>query len=388
MKLYTEVYLILLLMIFLTDYFLHKQLKNRILIYKIFNFSISTFFVLAFTWIKLFSMHINNHKLTLVLMWFNLLFLCIYIPKIIVLIFIFLKKKFKNQHIALNSVQYMILSAFIFIVFYSSIITPFQYKITKTEVILPTLPSSFNDYKIVQLSDIHLGSKPFNTVFYKKMVELINNENADLVVFTGDMVNNFAEEMTGYEDIFKQIKATNKYAILGNHDYGDYSSWETEQAKAKNLNNIKSNFAAFGFKLLLNEHVFLHAKKDSFALIGVENYYKNPVKNYAKLDKALAGIKKTTFQLLLTHTPVHWEKEVLKHKEVKLTLSGHTHAAQMGAEILGKVFSPAVFMYKQFNGLYTIDEQNLYVSRGIGYIGLPILIGLNPEISVITLKSN
>ncbi|MFZ4581384.1 MAG: metallophosphoesterase [Paludibacter sp.] len=387
MKLYTEVYLILLLLIFVTDYFLHKQLKNRIHIYKIFNFSIAAFFVFSFTWIKFFSIYLIDYKLPAILMWFNLFFLCIYIPKIVILIFNILKKKYKNQIVALNSVQYMVLSAFIFIVFYSSFVTPFQFKVRKTEVILPTLPPAFNNFKIVQLSDIHLGSRPFDKEFYKTMIQIVNNQHPDMVVFTGDMVNNFAEEMIGYKELFKKIKASEKYAILGNHDYGDYSKWNTEQAKADNLNKIKSNFEAFGFKLLLNKHVFIYSNKDSIALIGVENYYKNPKKNYAKLDKAIEGIKTTTFQLLLSHNPTQWEQEVLKHKEIKLTLSGHTHAAQMGTEIFGKILSPAFFIYKQYNGLYSINEQKLYVSRGIGYIGLPILIGLNPEISVITLKS-
>jgi predicted MPP superfamily phosphohydrolase len=285
----------------------------------------------------------------------------------------------------LNATLYIILIALFITIIYSTFISPNKFQVINTTIIVPSLPPAFNGYTIVQLSDIHLGSKPYNKKIYNRLIEIVNNQNADMLVFTGDMVNNFAEEMVGFDTLFIKLKAKSKYAILGNHDYGDYTSWDTKEAKLKNFEKIKFNFQAFGFKLLLNEHVFLRKEADSIAIIGVENYFKKPKNNYAALNKAIAGIDAKTFQLLLSHNPTHWEQEVLKIPSIKLTLSGHTHAAQMGTDVFGKILSPAVFMYKQYNGLYSINEQNLYVSRGIGYIGLPMQIGLNPEISVIKL---
>ena len=387
MKLYTEVYLLLLALTISVDYLLYKQSKKRILINKIFCFLPTLLFFAGFTWVRFFYKQFSDPQLPLIIMWFNMFYLLVYIPKIIFIVGNFLKFKAQINKLTINLFQYLFILVFLYLMYYGSFVTPNRITTTNVEIKLQNLPTSFNNYKVVQFSDVHLGSRPNNKQFYKNIVTEINKQDADIVVFTGDMVNNFSSEMYGFDSIFLQIKAKDgKFAVLGNHDYGDYTEWKSPVEKRENLNQIKAAFVSFGFQLLNNESVNIKRGNDSIALVGVENFSKKEYKNYANLPNALKDVENKMFKVLLSHNPEHWEREVLNKTNIDLTLSGHTHAAQMGVELNGNVYSPAVFLYKQYNGLYEKNNQYIYVSRGIGYIGLPLLVGLSPEISVINFR--
>jgi predicted MPP superfamily phosphohydrolase len=389
MKLYTEVYVLLVLITLLIDLLLYKQSKKSIFINILFILLPGVIFIGGFTWVKFFYELFSAPQLPFVIMWFNLLFLVIYIPKLLWIVGNLVKQKTQLKKSIVNNAIYISTALYLLLLFYGTFITTNRIKITKVEISFQNLPASFDNYTIVQISDVHLGSRPTDKKFYKNVVEIINNQKPDIVVFTGDMVNNFAAEMVGFDPVFLRIKAKNgKFAVLGNHDYGDYTVWNSSQAKSENLQQIKKSFTNFGFRLLNNESIILKNGLDSIGLIGVENYRKKDYNNYSNLKKALKDIDNKSFKILLSHNPEHWEKEILPQTNIDLTLSGHTHAAQMGVQLNGKVYSPAVFLYKQYNGLYEKENQKIYVSRGIGYIGLPLLIGLNPEITVIKLKIN
>jgi len=387
MKLYTEIYLLLILSTFAIDFILYKQSKKRILITKVFIFSSTVLFFAGFTWIKLFYKYFSIPELPLYIMWFDFLFLLIYFPKLILISAHFIQTKWKINQRIVRLFSTSIISLSLVIICAGAFLFPQKISITTIEIPFEKLPDAYNNYSIVQFSDVHLGSRTNQLNFLKKIVTEINRQKPDMVVFTGDMVNNFASEMQGYDSLFLQIRSKDgNFAVLGNHDYGDYTVWDSPEKKTENLKQVKKAFKRFGFRLLNNESVTLHTQNDSIELIGVENFSKKSAKNYADLQKAIKNTNKNTFKLLLSHNPEHWELEILPQTNIDLTLSGHTHAAQMGIKVFGKVYSPAVFLYKQFNGLYEKEEQKIYVSRGVGFIGLPVMMGLYPEITVIKLK--
>jgi uncharacterized protein len=248
------------------------------------------------------------------------------------------------------------------------------------------LPEQLNGFKIIQLSDIHFGSFGKNTKVMEKTVRIVNQLNPDLLLFTGDLVNNFSEETIGFEPWLKQLSAKyGKYAIQGNHDYGDYSAWPDTASKRRNLQQIQSSLTDAGFKLLLNQWVIISAKDTSFSLIGVENWGHAPFPQYANLDDAMKGITDQSFKILMSHDPSHWKSIVVPQTDIPLTLSGHTHGAQFGIKIAGIEFSPIWFNQKHWGGLYKSDNQYLYVNRGLGTIGFPGRIEMRPEITVLTL---
>jgi len=176
-----------------------------------------------------------------------------------------------------------------------------------------------------------------------------------------------------------------KYSILGNHDYGDYSEWETPEAKAKNLASIKGFHKKMGFRLLLNETENIRINNEEIALIGVENWGKPPFPQHGDLEQAMQGVNPDTFKLLMSHDPSHWDAKVLDKTDIELTFSGHTHGMQFGIERAGIKWSPVQYKYPRWGGLYREEEQFLYVNRGFGYIGFPGRIGMPPEITVIEL---
>lgn len=263
----------------------------------------------------------------------------------------------------------------------------YNFKVLNYTMEFDDLPDAFNGYKITQISDIHSGSFDDR----KKIeygVDLINSQQSDLICFTGDMVNNKAAEMQPWADLFSTLKAPDgKFSILGNHDYGDYVQWETIAAKAKNLEDLKQLQKEMGFDLLLNEHRLLTRGADQLALIGVENWGKG-FKTVGDLKKAVDGLGKNHFRILLSHDPTHWQEEVIHHDDhFHLTLSGHTHGMQFGIEIPGIIkWSPVKWRYKYWAGVYEELGQYINVNRGFGFIGYPGRVGIWPEITVITLK--
>lgn len=263
----------------------------------------------------------------------------------------------------------------------------YNYHVRRVSLHFPNLPPAFKGLKIVQVSDIHSGSFN-NRQAVMHGVSKITDEKADLILFTGDLVNDRAIEMTDYMDVFNKLTAPlGVYSTLGNHDYGDYAIWNSKEEKAANLERLKQIHGELGWKLLMNEHAILKKNGDQIAIIGVENWSaKGNFPKYGKLDLAYPGTETTPFKILMSHDPSHWDAEVRKkYPDIDLTLAGHTHGMQFGIEIPGFRWSPVQYMYKQWAGLYEEENQKLYVNRGFGFIGYPGRVGILPEITVITL---
>lgn len=275
----------------------------------------------------------------------------------------------------------------IFLVFsYGIFIGRYQVIINRQDLYFDNLPAQLDSFKIVQLSDIHLGSFKNDPDILKKTINKIETIQPDLLLFTGDIVNNFGEEMNGFEPYLKLLSARyGKYAIQGNHDYGDYYEWPDSISKRKNLEQIESGLTQAGFKLLLNQWDRIVVKDTSIALIGVENWGHKPFPQYANLNVAMKGVPANSFKILMSHDPAHWEAIVLPQTDIPLTLSGHTHGGQFGLKIAGIEFSPIYFVQKYWGGLYKSDNQYLYVNRGLGTIGFSGRIEMNPEITLLTL---
>jgi len=263
----------------------------------------------------------------------------------------------------------------------------YNYQIKRIRLSFKNLPQNFKGLKIVHISDIHSGSFN-NKIAVNKGIDKILKENADLILFTGDLVNDRYEEMHEYKDIFSRLDAPmGVYSTLGNHDYGDYMRWESEEAKQVNLENLKSLQKQMGWKLLMNEHVIFEREGEKIALLGIENFgAKGNFPKYGKMNLAYPGTETISFKILMSHDPSHWEYQVLKeYKDIDLMLSGHTHGMQFGIENPYFRWSPVQWMYKQWAGLYEVGKQKLYVNRGFGFIGYPGRVGILPEITVIEL---
>ncbi len=257
----------------------------------------------------------------------------------------------------------------------------------QVELMLPDMPVALNGLKIVQISDIHLGSFEDDR-FMKRCTEVINQIDADLILFTGDIVNNYNQEMTGFEDELTGMKARyGKFAILGNHDYGDYSKWNSQQDKLENQEIIHKELINAGFDLLLNQFSKVSIRDTSFYIIGVENWGHKPFPQYARLDSAMAEVPVDAFKILMTHDPAHWLDKVIGKTTIPLTLSGHTHGGQFAVKIGGMEFSPMYLIQKTWGGLYQQNNQYLYVNRGIGCVGFLGRIDMAPEITILTLRS-
>ncbi|HTQ28402.1 MAG TPA: metallophosphoesterase [Puia sp.] len=263
----------------------------------------------------------------------------------------------------------------------------YNYQVTRIRLAFENLPASFRGFKIVQISDIHSGSFT-NKEAVKKGVDKVLKEQADLILFTGDLVNDRAVEMTDYMDVFGKVKAPmGVFSTLGNHDYGDYAQWETEEAKKANLEHLKQIHGQLGWRLLMNEHVVLDKNGDQIALIGIENWSaKARFPKHGKMNLAYPGAEKYPFKILMSHDPSHWDAEVRpRYPDIDLVLAGHTHGMQFGLELPGFKWSPVQYVYKQWAGLYEEGKQKLYVNRGYGFIGYPGRVGILPEITVIEL---
>jgi len=266
----------------------------------------------------------------------------------------------------------------------------YSYRVRKIKLRSAAIPESFKGMKIVQVSDIHTGSFD-NHEAVAHGIQRVMDQNADLILFTGDLVNNHSEEVDPkYQEIFARLKAPmGVYSTLGNHDYGDYVEWSSKQAKIDNLDNLKHIHASMGWKLMMNEHVILERGNDKIALIGIENWSaKANFPKYGNMSKAYDGLKEKNipFKILMSHDPSHWHAQVIpEYGDVNLTLSGHTHGMQFGVDTKYFKWSPVQYMYNEWAGLYTQGEQHLYVNRGFGFLGYPGRLGVMPEITVIEL---
>lgn len=264
----------------------------------------------------------------------------------------------------------------------------YNYHVKKLQLSYDHLPAAFKGIKIVHISDIHSGSF-MDKKAVQHGVDKIMAQQADLILFTGDLVNNRAEEMDNYIDVFSQLKAPlGVYSTLGNHDYGDYVAWPYKgMSKEDNLEKLKKVHAALGWHLLMNEQVVLKKEEDEIVLLGIENWSaKARFPKHGRMDLAYSGAEKYPFKILMSHDPSHWEAQVKSsYPTIDLMLSGHTHGMQFGIEIPGFKWSPVQYMYKQWAGLYEDGRQKLYVNRGFGFIGYPGRVGVLPEITVLEL---
>ena len=274
-----------------------------------------------------------------------------------------------------------------FVILYGVFRALYRFKVHHIKIKLDTLPKSFNNLQLVHISDIHLGSFNFRYHILERAVKTINHLKPDFIFFTGDLVNNYAWELKGWDIVLKNLSAKKgKYAILGNHDYGDYSEWPSTKAKQENFESIKEFYKKIDFKLLLNEADLIRNGNEKLAIIGVENWGKPPFIKYGNLQKAMEQISSEDFKILLSHDPTHWSEEVLKKTNIALTLSGHTHGMQAALILKNKKWSPIKYRYKHWAGLYHHAKQYLYVNRGLGWMGFPGRIGMRPEITLIVLQ--
>jgi len=275
-----------------------------------------------------------------------------------------------------------------FVIVYGIFRTLYRFKIHKVKIKFEELPKNFEGLRIVHISDLHLGSFNFRYHILDRAVRLINHLEADFIFFTGDLVNNHAWELKGWQRVLNKLEAKRgKYAVLGNHDYGDYSQWKSLKAKQSNFGLIKYFFKRINFKLLLNEADVVEINGENIAILGVENWGNPPFKQYGDLKKSLKNVADIPFKILLSHDPSHWNEEVVERTTIALTLSGHTHGMQAGIKFKNINWSPIQYKYKHWAGLYKHNKQYLYVNRGLGWLGFPGRLGMRPEITFIELHN-
>jgi predicted MPP superfamily phosphohydrolase len=277
-----------------------------------------------------------------------------------------------------------------FSLIYGMTIGKYNYKVIKQRLFFDDLPDAFDGFTITQISDIHSGSFD-NPEKINYAIDLVNEQNSDILLFTGDIVNARADEMHPWIDTFNRLDKPKygKYSILGNHDYGAYLDWKSKEAREANFIAIKDLHRQIDFKLMLNENIKIKKGNDEIVLIGVENWGKH-FGEYGDIDKAADDLSKSDFKILMSHDPSHWEYVIKNHpKHIHLTLSGHTHGMQFGIEIPGFFkWSLAQYMYKQWAGLYENAGRFIYVNRGFGFHAYPGRVGIMPEITVIELKKS
>jgi len=349
-------------------------------------------FISSFFYIRFGLVYNTSYEVTAAVSWILLAFALIYTPKLLYIVFYYINHSFNRIFSTKTRIFRIIgfaLSVYIVtILSYGTIVTRDDFYFKVQNVIVDELPPGFEGYKIAVFSDLHLGNWNNRYKIMETIIKMINEGKPDIIVFGGDLINNFENETVGWEPYFKRLKGRQgNYAVLGNHDYGDYSKWKTEKAKAENLEKTKENIRNLGFRLLLNEHVELVKGADTITLAGVENYGSGHFDNHGDLTAALKGTNPKRKKILISHDPNQWKEEVVAiKKDIFLTISGHTHAGQIGILYRNIHFSPAAIIYPEWDGLYSEDNQYLYVNRGAGFVGIPIRLGVPPEITLIVLK--
>jgi predicted MPP superfamily phosphohydrolase len=264
----------------------------------------------------------------------------------------------------------------------------YDYRIRRKNLIFNKLPKSFDGIKICQISDIHIGSLN-NTKAVIGGIDMVINEKPDIIFFTGDLVNDKSSELKNWGDILSKVKAPlGVHSVLGNHDYGEYTSWSNKNEKKNNFQNLLSAHKEFGWNLMMNENKSITVDRDKISILGVENWASSRFQKYGDLDKAYSGLSKEEFKILLTHNPSHWNAQVTSlYNDIDLTLSGHTHGLQFGIEIGNFRISPAKLAYDQWADLYQLNNQSIYVNRGFGFLGYQGRVGILPEITILNLES-
>ncbi len=394
MNMYPIVLISLILATIIPDLFFFHKLSKRTSKTFLFvlHFLPGIFFISSFLYIRFGLLNAHSFQLTSNLMWLILAFMIIYIPKIVYGFFHFfnftIKKLLVKETNLFRHIGLVISSMTLILIIYGGFYTPTNFQLRKQVIEIEGLPASFEGYKIIQFSDFHIGNWNQNYDIMTPITKIINDQHADMIVFTGDMVNNFSDEAVGWEPYFQKLKSKNgNYAVLGNHDYGDYASWSSPAEREANILNTKQSIRNLGFRLLLNENVLLKRGKDEMALIGVEDWGKAPLMTYGDLKKAMKGTEKINTKILLSHDPSHWDAQVIGKTNIVLTLSGHTHGGQFGYRYENRLFSPASFIFQEWEGLYQKGKQYLYVNTGLGFVGLHLRLGIPPEITLIELRN-
>jgi len=331
---------------------------------------------------------------------FTGILLFFYLPKILMLPFALVSDLFQLIRVAGLSGSYLNVLSGVFwisgfilaslalvLIPWGVFVGRFRFVIRKRTVFSPGLPEGLDGLRIVHFSDLHTGSLSGQQDKFSRIIQSINNLNADLILFTGDIVNNFAEEMKGWEGLLDGLKSSSgKFAVLGNHDYGEYYDWASEKEWRENMDRLTENYRDTGFQLLKNESVAIKKNGSQLKLIGVENWGLPPFKQYGDLSLAMKGSENGEFKILMSHDPSHWDEEVKVKTDVDLTLSGHTHGMQFGIFTSRFRWSPIKLKYPKWGGMYREGKQYLHVSTGLGYIGFPVRIGVPPEIVLIEIK--
>ncbi|HBK31751.1 MAG TPA: metallophosphoesterase [Porphyromonadaceae bacterium] len=349
-------------------------------------------FILTFIYLRYSIIHNESFQYLSRVTWIFVAFALLYTPKILYILFYYLNyafnKIFRRQGRVFRFVGVGFALIFTIIFVYGVFVTRDAFYLKEQVIEVEGLPEGFDGYRIALFADFHLGNWDRRYGIMKPIATMINQSNPDIIVFAGDMVNNYHQETYGWEPYFRQLSSRKgNFAVLGNHDYGDYTQWKSATAKEQNFEQIKKNIRDMGFRLLLNEHVELENRGDTLTLVGVENFGGGHFNDYSDLNKALAGSDPHRMKILITHDPSHWREEVVgKKPEIFLSMSGHTHAGQVGIATGALRYSPISVMYPEWEGLYREKNQYLYVNRGIGYVGIPIRIGMPPEITLIVLK--
>lgn len=386
MRMILELFLFFVLLMGLSDWYIYRTYIRRCTIRRIrYAYWLPTL-VLLIGMILIFLMFEPKPHAMSRMSVFLITFLCICVPKavfaLLSLLFRSIAQKVKHHFYESWLAGGIALYTFGYLLF-GGIMGKEYFQVNKVTIQSESIPKGFDGYRIIQLSDIHIGSWAGNSKAIQKAVDLINEQEADLIVFTGDLVNNLATELDEFIPILSQMNAKDGiYSVLGNHDYSLYIHWENKEDQKANLDSLKSKEASMGWKLLNNQHTKLHHQGDSMAIIGVENSGRPPFPDYANLEKALQGTE-GMYKILLSHDPSHWRREVLYQTDIHLMLAGHTHAMQ--TKLLG--FSPSRFIYPEYEGLYEENGQMLYVNIGLGYLMFPMRLGAWPEITLLTLKT-
>ena len=376
-----------------TDYYIFKTIKSRIVTHRKAALRTHTVFA-AISLVTILTVLIIPHRtasdpLLVAKMWALYTFFTIYIPKITFIIIDLIARipqLFHRGKLRFVSIAGMMVSVVMFmLMWWGATINRFNIDITEETVEIQDLPEAFDGFKIVQISDLHLGTYNNDTTYISQVVNAVNEANPSLVVFTGDFVNRKASELKPFVHTLSRIKADNGcISILGNHDYGDYVTWKTPQDKAANRQMLLDMQKEMGWRILLDQTEYIHRGNDSIANICVENIGDPPFPTYGSLEKAYPDINDSVVKVLLSHNPAHWVNDICdKNTNIALTLAGHTHAMQM--ELFG--VSPSALKYKTWGGMYTDGKgQCLYVNIGIGTVLIPTRIGATPEITVFTLR--
>lgn len=399
---YLIFFLILILALENYTYIAIKTLsKSKIFYLTYLILSIGVFFFFLFTTFSLTSKDISDQKKASKITYLSLLIVVFYLPKIFICLpliledlyhffFHFQKISSKERRKFISFLAFGAASTAFFSSIYGVIWGRFRYNLMKKELYFEEFPESFDNLKVIHISDIHCGS------FYlrdqekiKVGIDLILSQKPDLILFTGDLVNNKASEMENWIVLFSKLKAPlGVYASLGNHDYGDYIRWKNLDEKKKNFEELIEVYKKLGWKLLRNENHKISKNNQSIYLIGLENWGLAPFPKYGDLEKSTQSLEKENFKILLSHDPSHFDAEVKNFsKKIQLTLAGHTHGMQFGIEIPGFIkWSPVKYRYPKWAGLYEEKNRYLYVNRGFGYLAFPGRIGIWPEITLLTLK--